>query len=237
MEFRKATILVVDDEPALRDIFQKWLVAAGCSSVLTAVDGITALAVIAAHEVDILVTDVRMPGMDGIALVRRLSEMGRPIPTMIFISGFGEIDKKEMYAAGVEAFLPKPLHRDDLVTVLETALANRADLWLESMEVAPRQTMVVKVVDFNGPSRDSIHLGRGGFSAAYPASLNLGKIDFQCSFRDLEQHEMIGQGYVRWYSKADGTVGIEFFYLDPLCRPWVVQQITSAAPKSFIPNF
>jgi CheY-like chemotaxis protein len=237
MNLNDASILVVDDEPQLLEIFASWLAAAGCHNVYTAADGEEALAVLKRAPIDLLVTDVRMPIMDGIALVRRLEEMGEPIPSVIFISGFGDIDEREMYDLGVEAFLAKPLLQEDLIAVLERTLAERSSLWLTPMDVAPRQSMLIQV-DRTGETEDpySFRLGRGGFSTRYTGSAKLGEVAFQCRFL-TEQREIAGQGHVRWLSRTDQTVGIEFAFLDATCRSWLLEEIAATSPRSFIPSF
>jgi len=65
MELTDATVLVVDDEPMLLDIFGEWLQEENCH-VLTAGDGAAALQSLRNHHVDVIVSDVRMPVMDGI---------------------------------------------------------------------------------------------------------------------------------------------------------------------------
>jgi CheY-like chemotaxis protein len=126
MDLSKARILVVDDEPELREIFSRWLFLSGCRSVSTATDGAEALALMNIDSFDLLITDVRMPVVDGITLVRQLSVTPGPIPTIIMVSGFSHIDEREMYATGVEAFLPKPLDRDDLIAAVIKALSKRS---------------------------------------------------------------------------------------------------------------
>ena len=72
MKLAEASILVLDDEPDLVDIFGNWLTAAGYQHVYTAENGQGALAVINSTAIDLLVTDLRMPLMDGITLVRQI---------------------------------------------------------------------------------------------------------------------------------------------------------------------
>jgi CheY-like chemotaxis protein len=237
MNLSDAAILVVDDEPQLLEIFGFWLAAAGCRNVYTAADGKEALAVLKRASIDLLVTDARMPIMDGSALVRRLEEMGEPIPSVIFISGFGDIHQREMYDLGVEAFLAKPLLQEDLIAVLKRALAERPSLWLTPMDVAPRQSMLIQV-DRTGETENpySLRLGRGGFSTRYTGSAKLGEVAFQCRL-PTEQREMAGQGYVRWLSRTDQTVGIEFAFLEETCRSWLLEEIATTNPRSFIPSF
>jgi CheY-like chemotaxis protein len=235
INLREATILLVDDEPDLLEIFGCWL-DSNSGRLFQASNGEEALAVLRTTPIDLLVSDVRMPVMDGIALVRRLAELNRPIPSVVFISGFGDIDQREMYSLGVEAFLQKPVSREDFIGVLKKAVAERSSLWLEPVVATSRQSLVLHVEGVGETaSANSIHLGRGGFSGHTEESLILGKVSFQCQFGS-GQSEMSGQGIVRWYSRADQAVGIEFSFLDPPCRSWVLQEIAASRPRSFIPN-
>ena len=88
MKLTEAAILLVDDESELLEIFGSWLTAAGCRNLHTAENGEDALAVLKTVSIDLLVTDVRMPIIDGITLVRRLGEMEEPVPSIVFVSGF-----------------------------------------------------------------------------------------------------------------------------------------------------
>ena len=71
MELKYATVLVVDDESMLLDIFREWLEEEHCG-VLTARDGAAALQILRDQHVDVVVSDVRMPVMDGIVLLKNL---------------------------------------------------------------------------------------------------------------------------------------------------------------------
>jgi CheY-like chemotaxis protein len=236
MKLPDATILLVDDEPLLREIYSLWLTISGCKKVYTAEDGESALVLLKSVDIDLLITDVRMPKMDGITLVRSLSDLQKPVPSILFVSGFGDIDLREMYDLGVEAFLTKPLPRDLLIKSVEIALADRAGLWLEPMEKAPGQSFDISLCTADAQSgRNNIELGRGGFSVHQSDSLMRGKVTFRCSFTG-EHQALSGQGYVRWISRNDDAVGIEFEYLDPKCRSWVLAKIAATHPQSFIPR-
>jgi CheY-like chemotaxis protein len=236
MNLRDATILLVDDEPDLREIFGYWL-GDDCGRLYTAANGEEALAILKTTPIDLLVTDVRMPVMDGIALVRRLAALARPIPSIVFVSGFGIVDEREMYSLGVEAFLAKPLTREDFLEALEKTLAERSGLWLNPTVAASRQSIVINAECIGETAgANCVCLGRGGFSGSSPDAVGLGKVSFQCNFSS-GRPAMSGQGFVRWYSKADHAVGIEFTFLDPPCRSWVLKEIATADPRSFIPGY
>lgn len=228
MELSEARVLVVDDEPALCEIFAQWMKIAGCREIRTAKNGSAALAAVAESPIDVLVTDVRMPLMDGVTLVRELVGRGERIPTIIFVSGFGDVDQREMYGLGVEAFLSKPLRREELMGAVRLAIAERSRLWVERMEIAPRQALDIVV------RGDSIQLGRGGFSAPCPGPMSQGRVSFHCRMEDGAV--LAGQGHVRWYSRSEQRVGVEFAYLDEVCRARILAEIEALSPLGFVPG-
>lgn len=231
MLLSEAKVLVVDDEIALREMFGKWLRASGCANVQTAADGVEALQSILANPVDVLITDVRMPGMTGVELVRELAGRGKLVPCIIFVSAFADVDAREMYDLGVEIFLSKPFQLEELSEAVLHAITDPPALWQAPMVIAPRQT-----VQFQIEAGGGFELGRGGFSVRSPATLGLGKIAFECGFGHEEWPDLRGQGYVRWRSRADSTMGIEFGYLEEPGREWVVERITAQKPRSYIPK-
>jgi CheY-like chemotaxis protein len=225
LKLEQAIILLVDDEPALLDILANWLRGEGAGTVLTAKDGEEAQAILAQSPVDLLISDVRMPRVDGLQLVRSLHTLPHPLPSIIFVSGFGELDRREMHGLGVEAFLAKPFQRGELLGTMRRALAGRVSLWSEPLPAPPRQSMAAS----------GACLGRGGFSAHCQHPLSLSNVEFECK---VDQTELVlrGQGIVRWYAHAEGAAGVEFIFLDAECRAWVAQRIEETSPRAFIPH-
>jgi CheY-like chemotaxis protein len=82
MQLRDATLLLVDDEPILLEIETEWF-SGLAAQVLTANNGAEALKVLEATPVDVILTDVRMPVMDGITLLTKPKRMRRPILRLI----------------------------------------------------------------------------------------------------------------------------------------------------------
>lgn len=117
---RSATILLVEDQPQVRRLLAVSLRHMGYE-LLTAGDGEEALALAADPEqrIDLLVTDVMMPGINGAQLVARMKEGGRHIP-VVFISGFtSEVVIAE--GPGV-TFLQKPFALAELTGAVREAL-------------------------------------------------------------------------------------------------------------------
>jgi len=128
VHLKDATLLVVDDEPYYCEIAKDWFEREGCR-VLTADDGVAALAVVDKEKVNAIITDIRMPRMDGVELIRRLKARGSYTPTAVALSGFSDLEPREAYDLGIEAQLSKPVSRKVLISAVETGLTDRAQLW------------------------------------------------------------------------------------------------------------
>jgi len=115
------TILVVDDEKSVRESLTMILEYEGYG-VAFAENGRDALAQAASLEPDLVLLDVKMPGMDGIEVLQKLKAKVAEIP-VIMISGHGTIETAvEATRLGAFDFLPKPLDRDKLLVTLRNAL-------------------------------------------------------------------------------------------------------------------
>jgi CheY-like chemotaxis protein len=120
------TILLVEDEEAVRAYAARILSEQGYI-VLEAPGGAAALALVAAHPgpIDLLVTDVVMPGLQGHQLGKQLSDI-RPGLRVLYVSGFTESSVVDQGVVGEGiAFLPKPYTVDALGRAVRLALDNR----------------------------------------------------------------------------------------------------------------
>jgi CheY-like chemotaxis protein len=119
---RPLIILVVDDDPAVRDSI-RLLLEDLSAQVRTARDGEQALAVAQEAKPDLILTDLRMPGVDGWELVRRLRRLPSTRPTLVVaVSAYvSEEDAARLQAVGFDGWLAKPFHLDELRDVLATA--------------------------------------------------------------------------------------------------------------------
>ena len=112
------TILVAEDDGAMRDLLTEELSEAGYA-VVAAADGLEALEQLERHAVDILVTDQQMPGMKGRELLDEV-RVRRPEVPVIIITAFGSIDAAvDAMRGGAYHFLPKPFGIEDLLRVLD----------------------------------------------------------------------------------------------------------------------
>ena len=119
----KKTVLIVDDEKNTREGLARALRRE--YTTLTAASGRKALELMDAHQVDIMLSDVRMPGMDGLTLLQRTLAR-TPQPICILLTAYGSIELAvEAMKRGAYDFLTKPVHLDRLELLLKRAQENR----------------------------------------------------------------------------------------------------------------
>ncbi len=114
---RSRTILLVDDEPEIRAFIAAALDDPGYT-VLQAETGYEAVGILAENWVDLLLTDVRMPGIDGFELARQAKVM-RPTMEVIYMSGYARDDPGQTFGETLE----KPVRLPDLLRTVEKLLA------------------------------------------------------------------------------------------------------------------
>jgi two-component system, NtrC family, response regulator HydG len=118
----KTRILVVDDEASARNGLAKLLEQEGYQ-VDTAADGVEALASLSDNPPALIISDLKMPNMDGMELLKQLRERGVETPTIV-ATAFGEVSTAvAAMRAGAEDYLTKPIDFDALLLVVERTLA------------------------------------------------------------------------------------------------------------------
>ena len=120
----EARILIGEDDDRARDSLRALLTEEGYR-VETACDGVEASQRLRESEFDAVLLDVRMPGNDGLSLLREIREQPRP-PAVLIMTAYGNSGLAiEAMKLGAYDYLTKPLHFDQLLTQLERAVANR----------------------------------------------------------------------------------------------------------------
>jgi DNA-binding NtrC family response regulator len=119
------TVLVVDDDAAVAEFCRQVLSQAG-HTVLMVKSGREALAALDEHEVDVVLSDVRMPGMDGVDLLRSIAPR-KGAPDVVLMTGFASISSAvEAIRLGAYDYLVKPFVADQLETTLQRLAELRA---------------------------------------------------------------------------------------------------------------
>jgi CheY-like chemotaxis protein len=118
-----ATILVIDDNPVNLKLASEVLLAEGYR-VLRADDAEQALALLATQMPDLVLTDIALPGMDGLELTRRLKAdpRHRHLPVIALTASAMKGDEARVLAAGCDAYIAKPLDTRQLANVIARAL-------------------------------------------------------------------------------------------------------------------
>jgi CheY-like chemotaxis protein len=236
MQLKDATVLVVDDESHYREIMTGWFEKEG-SRVLAAENGARALELLEKNEVHVIVTDIRMPVMDGTELIKRVKAKGKYTPAAVSISGFSDLAPREAYDLGIEAQLSKPVERKVLVSVLRRTLTDREELWAEPFRTTTLPALAIEFESLTEALRQKrIAFGRGGFcmtsKVPFPEEASIG---FQLSFAGDGQ-TVSGQGIVRWCAAQDQLAGIEITRVSDPARAWVAGLARSNQTVSFIPR-
>jgi len=160
---RPITLLIVDDEPAILKALQRVVRDEGYK-VITALDGEAALRLVASESVDVVLSDMDMPGMSGLDLMVRLRR-NHPSAVRLLLTGrgtlaaaVGAINDGEVYR-----FMTKPWDIDELREVLRQAAAramkNRADVNVS--ESAGERTSRLAALERQHPGITSVSLTRG----------------------------------------------------------------------------
>ncbi|MFL6752494.1 MAG: response regulator [Sphingomicrobium sp.] len=116
------TVLLVEDEPTVRGVAERALTRHGYR-VITADNGEDALAILdGGEQIDLLISDVVMPGMDGPTMVAE-ARKERPELKILFMSGYAEEQLRNSLNVGTMSFLPKPFSVQELAEAAKRALA------------------------------------------------------------------------------------------------------------------
>jgi CheY-like chemotaxis protein len=120
----RARILAVDDEPVVRDSLRRILALEDCA-VDTVASGPEALTLVQRYDYDFVFTDLKMPDMDGVEVVRAVKRL-RPDVDLVVITGYGTIETAvETLTTGASEYLQKPFSADELATFVNRLLAKR----------------------------------------------------------------------------------------------------------------
>tara|TARA_B100001094_G_C18002751_1_gene706069 strand:+ start:99 stop:545 length:447 start_codon:yes stop_codon:yes gene_type:complete len=121
------TILVVDDEADLRECLAEEFVSLGYK-VLEAENAVVALDIVAQNTVHLILSDIRMPGGDGISLLRGLNELKSKgdRPLVYLMTGFSDVSDDEAKALGAASVFRKPSDIDAIIEAINQYLTEHA---------------------------------------------------------------------------------------------------------------
>ena len=147
-------ILIVDDDLRLRQSFEKLLTAEG-HQVWTAPDGETALNLVQAHSPDMVIMDIRMPGMSGLETFKALHQIEPKLPVII-MTAFGTTETAiETTKLGAFDYVLKPFEIPDILTLIEKALeAGRFMRSRVAMDMPPDEVSGEAIIGKSKPMQE-----------------------------------------------------------------------------------
>jgi len=237
-------ILVVDDDELLRRVLVSDFARRGYE-VCEAGDGAQALEWLARKSFDLVISDVKMPKMDGAELLTTIREIYQEVPVFIFVTGFTEMSLEEAYNKGACALFSKPFNRQNFLKAVEWNLLPTLERWKEPiprLSTDFRIEMTLKNTNQTVQGQ-MLNIGRGGMfvsmEAPFPA---VGEtLEFHIFFNHAAAIQLSGQGIIRWVrsqssSGRSGGCGIEFLNFADNSMPEVIRLIETFKPLSFTPE-
>jgi len=119
----RPSVLIAEDHEQTRLVLGRILTSAGYS-VLLAANGKEAVSLLTSHKVDIAITDLAMPEMDGLELIRFMARQHPGVRIVAFSGFFGGDMLKIARQLGASATLAKPIRSDTLLATIESILGN-----------------------------------------------------------------------------------------------------------------
>lgn len=206
------TLLVVDDEVDLRDIVASELEFMG-AKVFQAENVQSAQSILSSETIDLVVSDIRMPGGTGIDLLDHVKEKDVNIPPVVLITGFADISLEDAFNKGAEALLNKPFRLDDLIRIVARYTAPFDERFNENLPPA--------VTKINPIPTTEIKLGRGGVAIELENQDKKYEVGQLVSFDfNFQNQRFIGEGICRWFRPSTQesrkcSMGLEFMKLAP----------------------
>lgn len=230
-------ILIVDDEPDLREMLEFEFEMSG-ASVSTASNGREAIQLILSESFDLVISDIRMPGGDGVELIKKMNEENIYTP-LVFISGFADIQVDEAYELGASGYFPKPFVLQDIVNKVEQLTTPPLERWKNGNGLSGDFELVSR--EFDTIDTPLAGIGRGGVFVTQLEKMPRidSKIKFELDF-GKEGIKLEGIGCVRWVKKLKGDVGtcagLDIQSLSSSSIEQIQSFIDSNKPRAYIPK-
>lgn len=241
------TVLIVEDEDELREPLALEFESLG-SRVFQASNGVQGYDIITQQDIDVVISDIRMPGGDGIEMLSKIKALPRRTPVVMLITGFSDVSLEETYARGAEAILAKPFDLDDIETTVERLLTPPAERWAAPFAPPERikRHLERTCESLEAAAREGVlSLGKGGFFLGRPQpheKTNVGNlVSFHVTFDKGEALVFEGTGILRWVrpqetAELQSGCGIEFCSLAPNTRDAVLRLVEKLPSPSYLPR-
>lgn len=187
----KYSVLIVDDEvPILNQM--SFILEDFVAKVYTATDGITALEQLSNHKIDIVITDILMPNMNGIALISEIKKRNIPLAAVIITTAHSETSYLlDAIKLRVDGYLLKPIMADEMLELIDKSIALKAkedELWLKDRMLEGIGAFVggkkIEIIRYLFEHVDAENVFYGSYEDIM-AALNVSKPTVVSTFRQL----------------------------------------------------
>ncbi|BBH52430.1 response regulator [Fluviispira sanaruensis] len=229
-------VLVVDDEIDLREMLIFELQNIGAKT-LEAKNGKEALGIVKNEKIDLIISDVRMPGGNGIEFLDETKKISLNKPVFIFITAYSDNTREELHAHGVEGLFAKPFDLLYLLSSLEWFMLTPEDRYA----LKPKEKIIDEnIYKISAKDCNDFRMGRGG--AMIPTNtilLNAGAfINFQIQLKGGE--EISGIGEIVWNGalnhNGEYCAGLEFKYFSDSTREFAIHTLMNHKCLEYIPQ-
>jgi len=155
----KKKILIIEDDSSIADLQRDYLEVADFE-VIVCVNGLDGLQALQENEVDLLILDIMLPGMDGLEILRSMKE-DKDIPVLLVSAKKEEIDKIKGLSLGADDYITKPFSPGELVARVKAHLENYERLKHRFREgIKKRNTLIIRGLTIEKDSHRVFVLGQ-----------------------------------------------------------------------------
>lgn len=235
--------LIVEDDEDLKGML-KALFATFGFTVDTARNGKEALDLVYKRDYTAVLTDIKMPVMDGVELLKKIRERDKYSPCVLVTSGFTEYPPDLLFKLGANGFLAKPFGAVSIKDALSRSLLAKEDLWKKSEIISSEFKVGLKFPSYESMiSSGDVRFGNGGFfvKQSMPTIPLHSRVSFSIAFESGSPFQRIeGTGIVQYARTVESErgqkgLGIEITYLSDSCREKLCRWIREQAYVEFIP--
>lgn len=212
-------LLLVDDELDLRKILQLRF-EMDCFEVFEASNGNKALAIMNQQQIDVVITDLKMPFGDGIELIKEIRKKNFSCPGIIVMTGFKILSLEDAFNLGVEAYFKKPFETDHLIHKATFLCKPLEEWWSEKSVDSISGVINIPASSLTEAERErKIKIGRGGIFSPYAkGDFHVGD-SVELKLIVNSKPTLFGIGLIRWMrihneeGRSNG-LGIEFISIE-----------------------
>ncbi len=234
-------IFLLEDEIDLNEMIAIELESKGYETI-TIYNPKTFIKTFSETKPDLLITDLRLPGIHGTEIINLVKNIDVFYPPIIVITAYTDISLPALYNLGAENIIYKPFQLRQLTSTIErlcTPIQERLQSNIENYEEFTgwiRKINIEKIYDVN--------FGRGGFSFLSEERMEINEvIEFEVIFHEKKNEILAGTGILRWktsslLSKNEKIVnkyGVEIVYLDDTNREIFISYVYNNKITPYIP--